>query len=164
MLNYEFISKEQENFIIDKIKEIKNWEHYYSRRRKQYGYEYRTGVPFLRPVEVIPDYMLDLNIPYDFNQVIINEYTLNQGISSHVDAPIFGDNICSLTVGSPCNMLLKNKKTGEEKTLLLERRSLLVLSGEYRNDWTHGIPKSKKSRTGTRYSLTFRKYIYNNGV
>ena len=38
------------------------------------------------------------------DQLIVNEYTPGQGISQHVDRPVFGPVIASLSLGSACVM------------------------------------------------------------
>ena len=77
------------------------------------------------------------------DQLIINEYEPGQGISSHIDCrPCFGEVILSLTLNSSCVMELTRDE--EKVPLLLEPRSLLVLQGEARHVWKHGIPARKK--------------------
>ena len=67
------------------------------------------------------------------DQVIINEYQPGQGIFAHIDCvPCFADTIASLSLGSPCVMDFTHRKTGEKSSLLLEPRSLLVLTGDAR--------------------------------
>ncbi len=99
--------------------------------------------------------------------IIINEYEPGQGIAPHIDCqPCFTGTIISLSLGSACVMDLMHKETREEKQLLLEPRSLLLMKEEARYKWTHGIAKRKsdryEGRTITRrrrVSLTFRKVI-----
>ena len=106
-------------------------------------------------IEVVPD------------QVIVNEYQPGQGIASHVDCiPCFGDTIISLSLGSPCVMIYTRIGDGYEVPILLEQRSLVVMQGEARHRWKHGILKQKTDmykgqviRRGRRVSVTFRKII-----
>ncbi len=99
------------------------------------------------------------------DQVIINEYQPGQGISAHIDCvPCFADTIASLSLGSPCVMDYNHSKTGEKSSLLLEPRSLIVLSGDARYQWQHAIAGRKTDRhngqiiqRARRISLTFRK-------
>ncbi len=101
------------------------------------------------------------------DQVIINEYQPGQGISAHIDCvPCFTDTIASLSLGSHCMMDFAHSKTGEKSSLLLEPRSLLVLSGDTRYHWQHAIAGRKTDRHNgqviqrtRRISLTFRKVI-----
>lgn len=63
----------------------------------------------------------------------------------------------SLSLGSPALMNFENGDQNVE--IALQRRSLIILSGDARYKWKHSIP-SRKSDHGkqrsTRYSLTFR--------
>lgn len=56
------------------------------------------------------------------------------------------------------------QKDKDEKNVLLEKRSLVALTGEFRDKWTHMIPARKSDKVGkevlkrgTRVSITFRK-------
>jgi len=80
--------------------------------------------------------------------------------------PCFGPVLCSLSLGSHCMMDLERVENGEKLSLLLEPRSLLVLSGNARYKWRHAIPGRKTDtfsgqviQRGRRVSLTFRNVI-----
>jgi alkylated DNA repair dioxygenase AlkB len=101
------------------------------------------------------------------DQLIVNEYEPGQGIRHHVDCrPCFDDNVASLSLGSACVMTFRHPGTRQEVPLLVEPGSLVVMTGEARYDWMHGIP-ARKSDTfggriierGRRVSLTLRKVI-----
>jgi alkylated DNA repair dioxygenase AlkB len=106
------------------------------------------------------------------DQVIVNEYEPGQGISSHVDCePCFTGTVASLSLGSTCTMNFTNKERGEVIPVFLERRSLVVLAGESRYGWAHGIPPRKSDdvagrtlKRSRRVSLTFRKVILRNAT
>jgi alkylated DNA repair dioxygenase AlkB len=101
------------------------------------------------------------------DQLIINEYEPGQGIANHVDCkPCFGDTIISISLGSSCVMDFINLRTKQKIELMLESGSLVVLSGEARYNWTHGIAQRKtdnfngiKTNRQLRISMTFRKVI-----
>lgn len=101
------------------------------------------------------------------DQVIVNEYLPGQGIAAHVDCePCFEDVILSLSLGAACVMDFSRVRDNEQKSLLLERGSLLVMTGESRYDWKHGIAARKTDiwqkrpiERRRRVSLTFRKVI-----
>jgi alkylated DNA repair dioxygenase AlkB len=103
------------------------------------------------------------------DQVIVNEYLPGQGIAAHVDCePCFGPVIASLSLGAPVPMVFGNRRTREVVEVDLPPRSLLVLSGEGRYEWTHSILARKTDvidgRTRDRVrrvSLTFRTVIFN---
>ena len=96
--------------------------------------------------------------------MIANEYLPGQGISAHVDCvPCFSDRIASLSLLSPCEMVFRNGKQGDRLSAILEPRSLLILSGAARYEWTHEIPARKSDEVNgerrprtRRISLTFR--------
>jgi alkylated DNA repair dioxygenase AlkB len=148
------------------------------RRVQHYGWRYdykaRSVTNDLR-IGVLPDWLqtyavrlqqagLFTEMP---DQAIINEYQTGQGISAHIDCvPCFSEIIASLSLGSPCIMDFTHSKTGEKSSLLLEPRSLLVLSGDARYVWKHAIAARKTDRYNgqiihrtRRISLTFRKAL-----
>lgn len=100
------------------------------------------------------------------DQVIVNEYLPGQGISSHTDCiPCFGPTIASLSLGTPCMMDFVGPED-ERHALLLEPRSLLILSDDARYRWKHSIAARKSDRINgdtikreRRVSLTFRSMI-----
>jgi alkylated DNA repair dioxygenase AlkB len=71
--------------------------------------------------------------------------------------------VVSLSLLSACVMDFRHVATGRKESLLLEPRSLLVLSDESRFDWEHGIAPRKRDvwqglrwERGRRVSVTFR--------
>ncbi len=140
----------------------------------RYDYKARSVTNDLR-IGALPDWLqhyavglqqagLFSEIP---DQVIINEYQPGQGISSHIDCvPCFADTIASLSFGSPFVMDFTHSETGKKSSLLLEPRSLLVLTGDARYLWQHAIAGRKNDRYNgqvtqrtRRISLTFRKVL-----
>jgi alkylated DNA repair dioxygenase AlkB len=148
------------------------------RRVQHYGYRYdyksRSVDPsmFLGP---LPDWVAALAgrlhaegfAPKRLDQLIVNEYQPGQGIASHVDCiPCFGNTILSLSLGSPCVMVLTEILTEVQIPLLMEPCSLVSMTGESRYQWKHGIPARKidhfqgrEIQRGRRLSLTFRSVI-----
>ncbi len=154
------------------------WMNDLKRRVQHYGWRYdykaRNVTSGLR-IGALPDWLQCYAagqqqagyFPETPDQVIINEYQPGQGISAHIDCvPCFADTIASLSLGSPCVMDFTHGKTGEESSLLLESRSLLVLNGDARYIWQHAIAGRKTDKWNgqsvqrtRRISLTFRKVI-----
>ena len=154
------------------------WMHDLKRRVQHYGWRYdykaRNVTNDLRIGE-LPDWLQRYAVRLQQgglftetpDQVIINEYQPGQGISAHADCiPCFAETIASLSLGSPCVMDFTHSKTGEKSSLMLEPRSLLVLSGDARYVWQHAIAGRKTDRHNgqiiqrtRRISLTFRKVI-----
>lgn len=103
------------------------------------------------------------------DQLIINEYQPGQGIANHIDCePCFGETIISVSLGSSCVMDFIDFKTKEKIEVMLEPRSLVIISGEARHNWTHGIAARKmdnyngiKTERKLRISMTFRNVILN---
>lgn len=143
-----FISAEEAALLVTEI-DKQEWQTSLKRRVQQYGpvYDYTTKrlkhelfakTDWLAStLQKINDLKLFSKEP---EQVIINEYTRLQGISRHIDSPLFGPVVASLSLGEKAIMtfgqygspILKRKELGDN--------SLLVLSGEARNNWWHCIP------------------------
>lgn len=75
-------------------------------------------------------------------QAILNLYRPGEGITPHVDLlKRFGDGIIIVSLGSGTVMQLAELAEPKRSVdLWLEPRSILVLEGEARYGWTHGIP------------------------
>ena len=99
------------------------------------------------------------------NQVIVNEYKPGQGIAMHTDLAGFGPTVAMVSLGDSWHMDLRpaGSRARENQSILLEEGSALVLTGEARRDWMHGIAKRKTEPSPAgrvprrrRVSLTFR--------
>lgn len=173
----DFISTQEQDFLLAQIDQ-QAWLTNLKRRVQHYGYKYdykaRTvgNDAHLGP---LPDWLSSISkkmhddgiFPSAPDQVIVNEYLPGQGISAHIDCiPCFDGTIASLSLGSMCIMEFSNPKTGGKKSIVLEERSLIVLSGPARYEWQHAIPARKsdiidgiKTERARRVSLTFRNVI-----
>ncbi len=175
-LYYDFISKAEEIELISNI-DNNNWLDDLNRRVQHYGYKYdykARRIDHSLFIGKIPDWMdfliekLNENGITDFipDQAIINEYIGDQGISPHIDCePCFGDTIISISLGGSCIINFEKVPNSNEKIpFFVEPKTLLVMNGESRFIWYHGIPKrkndffnGKKHARGRRISITFRK-------
>lgn len=143
------------------------WNTQWKRRRQPYGAGYgtRSSAP------PIPEWgrrlaarlLADGVTGVPFDQVLVNEYLPGHGISPHRDYAPFGRTVASLSLLSACVMDFRHTATGRKERLLLEPRSLLVMSDEARYDWEHGIAPRKREAwhgmpldRGRRLSVTFR--------
>lgn len=173
----EYTSPQQEAEMIRAI-DAQPWITELKRRVQHYGYRYdykaRSVAPESR-LGPLPEWLspycdhlcADGFFPQLPDQVIVNEYQPGQGIAPHIDCvPCFTDTIASLSLGSSCVMEFTHVETREEIPVLLEPRSLVVLTGDARYRWQHAIPHRKTDRynghifqRGRRLSLTFRKVI-----
>ena len=146
------------------------------RRVQHYGYRYyyNAGNSTSTSLGDLPDWLESycrvLNASGTFSekpdQVIVNEYQPGQGIAPHTDRTRFDRTIASLSLGSACIMNFIHSETSEKLPLLLEPRSLLLLTDDARYLWKHGIAPRKTDRfegqiihRTRRVSITFRKTI-----
>lgn len=175
----EFLTKEEHAALWLEINR-ESWLGDLKRRVQHYGwkYDYRSrAIDYSMFLGALPPWALKLahrlknenyisELP---DQVIINEYEPGQGIANHIDCePCFGDTVISISLGSPCVMDFINIKTKEKIEAILEPRSMVVIAGESRKLWTHGIIGRKtdvfngqRIDRRLRISLTFRKVIVN---
>jgi alkylated DNA repair dioxygenase AlkB len=173
----DFVDEARETALIAAI-DRRPWLTELRRRVQHYGYKYDykarkvTAESFLG---ALPEWLLPLCeelehrgfMPRVADQVIVNEYEPGQGIAPHVDCvPCFDATIASLTLGSSCAMDFTKVRTPERACLFLERRGLIVLSGEARYEWRHAIAPRKTDthnghiiERGRRLSLTFRNVL-----
>ena len=92
----------------------------------------------------------------EFQQLIINEYKYNQGITAHIDhTKYFGPIIACLSIGSEATVIFS--KDNKEEIITLNPGSLYIMTGESRYKWYHSIIKNPNKIN--RYSLTFRTII-----
>ena len=175
-----FISKIEQKEILNII-DNQVWLDDLKRRVQHYGYKYdykKRSIDKSMLLGEIPSWCqvigqkMQVNGIINFNpdQVIVNEYLPGQGITNHIDCePCFNDTIMSLSLASTCIMQFTNKDNLEEIIpILLEPCSLVVLKGDSRYNWMHGIKAVKtdnyfgqKIIRNRRVSLTFRKVIIN---
>jgi len=107
---------------------------------------------------------------------IVNEYCPGQGISAHVENFRFDEPVCSLTLAGADGMRFHElvaandgsvrsgkasvaPRTGRRQDVHLDRRSLVILTGDARSKWQHEIARGRKtgkSPSWRRVSLTFR--------
>lgn len=159
------------------------------RRVKHFGYEFLYEVNNVNPQQKLDrkipsecSFLWDrlqkecdcLNLSLDWqepDQLTVNSYAPGQGIPSHVDThSAFLDPIISLSLEG--DIVMDFRRGLDRRSVLIKRRSLLIMTGESRYDWTHGItPRmmdvvmttsgnlSTQRRT-KRTSLTFRKLRY----
>ena len=103
-------------------------------------------------------------------QVIVNEYEPGQGIAMHTDHRGFGPTVCTISLGDDWEMDF-SEDSSDKRPALLSRRSLVLLTGESRSSWQHGIAPRKSELTANgrrdrlrRVSLTFRTVLNRDGA
>ena len=105
--------------------------------------------------------LLDPHRP--FEQAIINEYLPGQGIAPHIDRDCFGPLVATVSLDSAVNMDFCRDSTGDKYQQRLAPRSLVLLYGDARSKWRHGIAKrqsdtwdGQRTKRQRRVSITFR--------
>ncbi|WP_343558106.1 alpha-ketoglutarate-dependent dioxygenase AlkB [Sphingobacterium sp.] len=173
-----FITRIEEKNLLSAING-EEWLNDLKRRVQHYGYKYdyrARSLNYSMYLGDLPNWSIPLTkriLNKHFSdenpdQLIVNEYLPGQGIANHVDCqPCFGETIFSLSLGSACVMDFVHVESKRIISLMLEPRSLLVMSDEARYKWTHGIAarksddyRGKSYNRQTRVSLTFRKVIF----
>lgn len=177
LLISEFVSSEREEELLEWV-DRQHWRDDLRRRVQHYGWLYDYRARQVSPDAYLGPLPLPLKAECDLlsasklfaeqpSQIIVNEYEPGQGIAPHIDCvPCFGPVIASLSLGSPCEIVFGKNANGEKTSCLLEPRSLLVLAGPARFEWTHAIPARKSDLVGgirtprkRRVSLTYRTML-----
>lgn len=172
----DFLTKSEEDELIQAI-DAAPWNQDLKRRVQHYGfrYDYKARAVSLRDrLGELPDWAADVArrlVDYGYftsppDQVIVNEYKPGQGINPHTDrSTCFGPSVASLSLGSDIVMDFTDG-AGKSGSVLLPRRSMLILRGSSRTVWRHGIaPRRRDTNSlGTfvrtrRVSLTFRTVL-----
>lgn len=184
MYRSEFLGGDEEAAVVREI-ERSGWIEELQRRVQHYGwrYDYRErAVRDSMRLGSLPGWaksiaerlVRDGLLPEMPDQLIVNEYLGNQGISAHTDHDRFGEEIAMISLLESWEMVFRRPEDRTRKhPVLLERRSAAVMAGEARYAWTHEIPKrksepaergsSRRARRprGRRLSLTFRRVLPN---
>jgi alkylated DNA repair dioxygenase AlkB len=166
----DYVSPAEENELLVRV-ESHDWSKELARRVQHYGwrYDYRarrvTPDAYLGPLppwlERLADRLMSDDIMDYPDQVIVNEYLPGQGIAPHTDCePCFGPVVAMLSLGSPVQMDFTHPDHSAVP-FHVGQRSLLVLRGDARYSWAHGIAKRRQDRhyriaRRRRVSLTFR--------
>ncbi len=150
-----------------------------TRRVQHYGYRYdytsgstnQPAPPFPPLLQHLANTIAQMGYMVQPQQAIINEYDKTQGIGAHYDRLEYGPIITSVSLLEDTNMNFAGRPNtsyaGQKQEVLLSRRSLLVMSGPYRQQFTHAIPKRStvtypddkrvaKKADYRRISVTFR--------
>ncbi|XP_077915186.1 tRNA (carboxymethyluridine(34)-5-O)-methyltransferase ALKBH8 isoform X2 [Halichoerus grypus] len=198
MVVEEIISSEDEKILLESVnwtEDIDNHNVQKSlkhRRVKHFGYEFHyenNSVDKDKPLpgglpdiwdSILEKWLKEGFIKHKPDQLTVNQYEPGHGIPAHIDThSAFEEEIVSLSLGSEIVMDFKHPD-GVTVPVMLPRRSLLVMTGESRYLWTHGITPRKfdtvqaskghrsgiitsdvgdltLSKRGIRTSFTFRK-------
>lgn len=174
----EVITHDEERSLIAHI-DCSDWIHDLSRRVQHYGYRYDYRARSLDSTSSLgpmPGWITELGeklcrkgvLPFSPAQAIVNEYQPGQGIAPHIDCePCFGSTIASLSLASAIVMDFRHAESALAVPILLQRRSLVIMSGPARYDWSHSIAARKsdgfngqKLCRERRLSITFRTVLF----
>jgi alkylated DNA repair dioxygenase AlkB len=163
-----YITPAEEQAIVAAI-DAAPWDVTWDRRRQPYGARYgRTPSEAPPPIPAWGRALADRLhresvVDRPFDHMLINEYLPGQGIALHRDYDPFDRTVVSLSLLSACVMDFRRPSDNRRESILLEPRSLLILTDEARYDWQHGIARRKSDRWQTqrlhrsrRLSVTFR--------
>lgn len=175
-LHRDFITELEEKYILETI-HAAEWSPGLRRRVQQYGYSYdytsrsvsrgrKKALPFPTWTKILAERLVTHFDGAMADQCIVNEYLPGQGIGMHSDSLMeFGPVIASVSLGNSWPMRFrpthvcpyrKGGISGDE-VVVLPRRSVLILKGEARSEWMHGIcQKDSRKQLNVRISATFR--------
>lgn len=155
-LIYDFITKEEENEIVNHIEKTPRRKTADRNSVKRYG----IGASYQDNIvsKTIPLFLQNLSqklidqnlIAIKPKLISINEYYSGQTISSHIDSKESGDVITTLSLFGHATMIFQKGKT--KIPIELPPRCLVQMRDEARNLWLHSISPVQS----TRYSIVFR--------
>lgn len=171
----DFVTAEEEREIMRWV-DAQEWEKDLSRRRQFHGGSYEGQEGPRKPLPPILSRLARRVFDEGFvtqvpDRCLINEYFPGQGIAAHVDYDRFSDEVVMISLLDMYPMRFRHLTQNQVYEKFLERRSICVLSGESRWEWTHEIVKRKfdivpgggKRPRHRRVSVTFRR-IHENAL
>ena len=172
----DFLSENEEYRVLREIGKSP-WSEELQRRVQHYGWKYDYRAREIDPsmhIGALPQWARELGrrlvksglLDETPDQVIVNEYRGDQGISLHTDSRSFADGIATISLLESWEMDFRLGR--DKRKIRLERWSVLVMQGDARYRWKHGLPKRKTEPNlpgmapkrvyrDRRISLTFRK-------
>ena len=163
----DFIDPQTEVDLVQHLRtlELKPFEfhgHLGNRRVVSFGLRYNYDQREVQNAPQIPTFLDDLRAKaaafanrsaLEMKQVGINEYRPGAGIGWHRDKSEFGD-VIGVSLLMPAKMRLRKQdgQKWERRSLVLQPRSIYLLSGASRREWEHSIPPVEELR----YSIMFR--------
>ncbi|KAL6463185.1 hypothetical protein MHYP_G00275760 [Metynnis hypsauchen] len=155
----EFITEAEEEYLLQQVYRAPKpkWTQLSGRRLQNWG-----GLPHPKGMlaEKLPDWLLKYTEKISAlgafagktaNHVLVNEYKPEEGIMPHEDGPLYHPTVTTISLGSHTLLdfytPVDESQTGIPQTeesryvlsLLLRRRSLLILQGEMYERYLHGI-------------------------
>lgn len=163
----ELITADDETFLVSALQDL-TFEpfdfhgHLANRHVVSFGTRYDYQRRQVVEAPPIPEFLLPLRqkvagfarIPeQNFVQVLINEYRRGAGIGWHRDKPHY-EVIAGVSLLAPCDFRLrrKNGEKWDRHAIMVEPRSVYLMSGPARSEWEHSILPLAEHR----YSITLR--------
>ncbi|UYV77553.1 ALKBH8 [Cordylochernes scorpioides] len=127
------------------------------RQVQHFGFEFEYGANLVdpnRPLEhrPIPPVCLTVlqrlvesgHVDRLSDQLTVNRYLPGQGIPPHIDShSSCEEQLVSLSLSAQVVMDFRHATTGQQRSMVVPRRSVLIMSGDSRYIWTHGIAPRK---------------------
>lgn len=145
-----YITKEEESILSNNIYSQNKWTVLKNRRLQNHG-----GIPHEKGMlqQDLPKWLdahsKKIKEDFDFfskspNHVLINEYTINQGIMAHKDGPIYEPFVACISILSTVLITFKNENLENLFSVLLEPRSLIIFTEEVYQNYLHCILENKE--------------------
>lgn len=162
----EFLGQDEEAELLDQVRQLPfeafDYQGYTAKRRVvEYGWEYDYTSRKAAETQPLPEFLMPLRDraatvagvePEAIVEAVVTEYPAGAPIGWHRDVPQF-EVVIGVSLGSSCRMRLKPYKAeGKLVSVILEPRSIYVISGAARWSFQHSIPAVEELR----YSITFR--------
>ena len=142
------ITEEEETFLFNWANTF-DWDHDVpTRNTVQFGYKYSYDSKTIsrgRPWDKRLDMLMDKLKPYMKglvpNQVIVNDIHPPNGFGAHIDDEAFDDPVALISTNGGVNIIFEHKDGRRYHVVRSQRRSLIAMTGQARNDWYHSIPE-----------------------
>ena len=156
---HRFLNEHAQRALIECI-DAEPWRTDLERHVQHYGWQYdyrtRTVTPEM-DLGPLPNWVADVasrlysetklfdRVP---DQAIVNEYRPGQGIALHADRQCFGDTVATLSLNDDWEMRLRPVRgtAKEDRRIMLARGSALILTGDSRSRWMHGIRQAQDGK------------------
>ena len=150
------ITLDQETGYLDFVASIQNWETTTRRKLRHFGFSHDAGRKNVQPSDPIPEnivhimgqcqqFLRDNGIDEVLNQCSIADYPPSVGIKDHVENFLLGKVvvIVNLLATVPMQFSPSDDGAAERATILLERWSIIALTGKCTYKYKHGICSSE---------------------
>ncbi|CAI5742615.1 unnamed protein product [Hyaloperonospora brassicae] len=177
-----WLTQDEEDAILDRVYAVPDdsasWVQLKHRRLQRWGGEVKSpfmSEPLPQWLQQISQTLVDVGVFHDAkkpNHALINEYAVGDYILPHEDGRAYFPLVCILSIGADCRVTFQphqrdaaaathegDSTSAPQRTFTqhsafpLERRSLLVFTGEAYSRYLHSIDNVE---VGTRVSLTLR--------